>query len=292
MAIKASFSAGETTVSVGGLFQWDYGQVLEIECADINFEIMEVHFACPGMTVALPRPCTFVNGVGTVPIPDQCLEQEDTITAWLCRIDDTQSHTIKTIIFPITKRTKPIRTREIPTELVDRYTELISEVGETIDALKTGNITAAKATLAETANRANTAKNAENASHAISAGNAENANFAVKAGEVNMALIDTCTVSKGASTSTLVELNTPYFVVCKLKHGSTTEVFSGMMTLTGEYANYYHILSLDDDISLKIIYGTSGSGVSIRDSVDNIDTDYSGTVYFYKFGSLVESEAI
>ena len=71
MAIKVAFKAGEASVIVQGLYQWDYGQSLEIECPDIGYEIVEAHFACPNMTMAIPRPCTFNNGVGTVAIPDQ-----------------------------------------------------------------------------------------------------------------------------------------------------------------------------------------------------------------------------
>ena len=130
MAIKVVFASGEHSVSVQGLYQWDYGQTLEIECAEIGYEIMEVHFACPNMTEALPRPCTFTNGVGTVPIPDQCLEQNNPITAWICRVDETQSHTVKTITLPLTKRTRPARTHDVPTELVDKYEELLVEVQE------------------------------------------------------------------------------------------------------------------------------------------------------------------
>lgn len=175
MAIKAVFPTGKDTISVSGLFQWDYGQILEIESADIGSEIMEVHFACKNMTEAIVRSCSFTDGVGTVVIPDQCLEQSSTITAWLYRIVGTQGHTIKTISLQITERTRPSIVREIPQIISDRYTELITEINESIDNLENGNVTVARAIDADKAAFATSAGNAANANHAVSADNATNA---------------------------------------------------------------------------------------------------------------------
>ena len=46
MAIKVVFPTGASSITVAGLYQWDYGQTLEIECPEIGSEIVEVHFAC------------------------------------------------------------------------------------------------------------------------------------------------------------------------------------------------------------------------------------------------------
>ena len=46
MAIKVVFPANTSSITVAGLYQWDYGQTLEIECPEIGSEIVEVHFAC------------------------------------------------------------------------------------------------------------------------------------------------------------------------------------------------------------------------------------------------------
>lgn len=178
MAIKVSFLQGEDTTTVSGLYQWDYGQVLEIECADIGSEILEVHFASPNMTEAIVRPCTFANDIATVPIPDECLEQATKLTAWVYKVDSTQGHTIKKIILPITARTRPSLSRDIPAETIDKYGELIQEINEAVDALEKGNITAAKATHAVSADSATTAQNAGSASYATSAGSAITANHA------------------------------------------------------------------------------------------------------------------
>ena len=281
MAIKVVFQAGENAVVVQGLYQWDYGQTLEIECAEIGFEIMEVHFACPSMTMAIPRPCTFNNGVGTVPIPDQCLEQGEAITAWICRIDNTQGHTIKSITLPITKRTKPIRTHEVPAELVDKYSELILEVGETVDALKSGNIIAAKALYADNASRANTAKNAENASYSATAVTANQANYATSAGAINMRLITSCAITAGKGTlGEVLENNTPYLIIFE----SSGDIGSGVIICksTDTYCGCAINLTYAAYIRGKGVIIASGEQTSAPTAASYAE----GTLYVYTFGYI------
>lgn len=177
MAIKVQFPVGESNVTAGGLYQWDYGQVLEIECTEIGSEILEVHFACPNMSEAIVRSCTFSNGVGTVTIPDECLEQTSSITAWLCRRDSAQRRTIKTIVLPLTTRTRPGNMLDdVPVSYTDAVGQLIEEVNEAVDALENGNVTVAKATTADTAGHATTAGSATSATYATSAGRAVSLN--------------------------------------------------------------------------------------------------------------------
>lgn len=175
MAIKVLFPAGSNSVSVSGLFQWDYGRVLEIESADIGSEIMEVHFSCESLPEAIVRPCSFSNGVGTVTIPDECLEQTATIRAWIYRVVGTEGYTIKTITIPITTRTRPSVKREIPQGFSDKYTELITEVNEAVENLESGNVTAKNATNAANASYAAVAGSAKSAEYSSSAGNAASA---------------------------------------------------------------------------------------------------------------------
>ena len=175
MALKASFPQGTDLITVNGLFQWDYGQELEIESSDIGSEIVEVHFASPNMIEAIVRSCSFSNGVGTVIIPDTCLEQSKTISAWVYQISGTQGHTTKTILLPITERTRPSLAPDIPAVVYDKYTELITSINEAVDALEKGNVTAAKAVDATNANYAASAGNAGTATYATSAGSATQA---------------------------------------------------------------------------------------------------------------------
>lgn len=178
MAIKAHFPAGENTITVNGLYQWDYGQVLEIEAVDMGSETVEVHFACANMSEAIVRPCTLTVGVGTVTIPDDCLEQSSPITAWVYEIVGTQGKTRKVITLPIVARTRPSVARDIPQEVSNRYTELITEVNEAVNALESGNVIAKRAENATLADRATSAGNASSANYAVSAGNATSANRA------------------------------------------------------------------------------------------------------------------
>lgn len=180
MAIKVVIPENTTNIQVGGLYQWDFGQTLEIECNELGSEIMEVHFACSGMTEAIVRSCSFSAGIGTVTIPDKCLEQASPITAWIYSISDTQGHTVKTITLPIIARTRPSTSRDVPTEYVDKYAEALTEINEAINNLENGTVVAAEATHAVSADNATTAGSATSASYSTSAGRAGHATTANK----------------------------------------------------------------------------------------------------------------
>lgn len=181
MAIKVNIPNGQNVATVSGLYQWDYGQVLEIESADLGSIVAEVHFACSSMSEAIVRPCTFSAGIGTVTIPDECFEQSSNITAWIYEISGTQGRTRKTLTIHVTARTRPSAGHDIPTEISDKYTELITEVNEAIDALENGDVIAKKANEAVTANTAISAGNASTANHALSADTAGTATHAESA---------------------------------------------------------------------------------------------------------------
>ena len=178
MAIKVSFPSDTDSVTVRGLYQWDYGQTLELELFDIGTEIAEVHFACEGMNEAIVRPCSFVNGLGSVTIPNHCLEQASTIKAWIYRTDGTQGHTTKMVSLPVNARTRPAKTQDIPQEYVSEYALLIESVNSLINELENGNVTVKNAKNAETAGQANSAKTASQAG---------TANYSVSSGTANVA---------------------------------------------------------------------------------------------------------
>lgn len=147
MNLKAIIPSGQTEITVNGLHQWDYGRKLEIHSDELP-ALIEVHFACSGMTEAVVRSCAVVDGVATADIPDHCIEQTTPIVAWIYCIDDTSGKTERTIIMPIIARTKPAPSPSVPTFVSDKYTELIGAVNEQIGALQDGRVTAAKATKA------------------------------------------------------------------------------------------------------------------------------------------------
>lgn len=178
MALKVLLPAEKLPVLEGSLYQWDYGRVLEIECEEIGSEIVELHFACQGMPEAIVCLCTFSNSVGTVTIPNQCLEQTRPITVWIYKIEGTEGQTIKTFTLPITARTRPSKAYNIPTEYDDIYAQAVTKIDEAINDIEKGNVKAANAIKADNADYATSAGNAESASYATSAGNANTANTA------------------------------------------------------------------------------------------------------------------
>lgn len=180
MAIKIEFLAGQTEKKASPLYQWDYGQTLEIESLDLP-PLIEVHFACPNMKEAIVHPCSVSNGVASVTIPNRCLEQADTITAWVYEINGTTGCTTKTILIPVVARTRPGRNEEIPQDVSDKYTELITEVNEAVGSITSGDLMVGRAAHATSADRAAEAHMAHTTPYA------ESAAFATGAGVANSA---------------------------------------------------------------------------------------------------------
>lgn len=278
MAIKVVFPTGTDSVSVSGLFQWDYGQVLEIESAELGSEIVEVHFACPSMNEAIVRPCSFSNGVGTVTIPDQCLEQTSKITAWIFKIEGTQGRTIKTITLSVTGRTRPSKTQDVPTENIDKYTELITEVNEAVEALESGNVKAAKAV------------NADNATHAATAGNAESANYATSAGNANRAATAESVIAVPTNLAVSCEVSSHYGEV-----PSESMPFGELVAVVFEDASEEKHIGVYFDYGLGFYYTRIGEYVMeveptidvsgfylTRDGYER--DDINGTLKFYRLG--------
>ena len=229
MAIKALIPAGQDDITVSGLYQWDYGQVLEIESIDLGSKVAEVHFACANMSEAIVRPCTFTMGVGTVAIPDDCLEQESSITAWVYEIEGTQGRTRKVITLPIIARTRPSVARDIPQEISNRYTELITEVNEAVDALESGNVVAKQAEHATLADKATSAGNASSANYAVSAGSADTATRA-------NALVKTLVSEKSNGTGSVIIRFAGIYAIEYAKNDGT-----------GRVSTLFYIPTLDRD---------------------------------------------
>ena len=144
MALIAMIPSGMTEITVNGLHQWDYGQQLEIHATDLP-GLVEVHFAYAGMTDAVVRPCDMVGGVGTVAIPDACLEQTAPIMAWVYEKDGATGATVKTITLKVTPRARPTASAAPPPETIDQYTEAVTAMNEAVGKVADGRITAAKA---------------------------------------------------------------------------------------------------------------------------------------------------
>ena len=212
MAIKAKFTVGATSATTSPLHQWDYGQVLEIEAADLPTENVEVHFSCSGMSEAVIHNCNFLTGVCTVVIPNECLEQSHPITAWVYEIKGTTGTTTKTINIPIIARTRPASSKVIPEEISDKYSELITQVNDAIDSLENGEVLVGKAKTAEKAVNATAAENASSSAHA---------NYATEARHADTATV-VAPVEINSDVATEVKIETPgiYIVEARTTNGS------------------------------------------------------------------------
>lgn len=177
MAIRVTLSSGITSAKTTSLFQWDYGQQLEIVSDDLP-SFVEVHFACKGMSEAVVVPCSMPDGTGVVTIPDSCLEQSTDITAWVYSVDGTQGNTVKTITIPIVSRIRPGRSETLPQGFSDQYTELISQINDAIGDLRDGTVIVKKAQTADLATKATSATNASFANDAQKAVDAQKATVA------------------------------------------------------------------------------------------------------------------
>lgn len=195
MSLKIVFPADRASVTSSSLYQWDYGQILEIESADL-LPIVEVHFACVGMTEAIVRPCAVNNGLATVAIPDICLEHAGTIMAWVFEINGTEGMTRKTITIPVISRVKPSPGTDIPTAVYDRYSELVTEINEAVTALTAGNVTVAQAKNANYAAEAGHANSASTADTAKTANSTANASWASRAGRLSISQKTSATISE------------------------------------------------------------------------------------------------
>ena len=281
MAIKVVIPENTTNITVGGLHQWDYGQVLEIECVELGSEIMEVHFACLGMTEAIVRPCTFANGVGTVTIPDRCLEQASNITAWVYQINGTQGHTVKTITLPIVARIRPSKSQDVPTEYINKYAEALTEINEAVNALENGTVTAAKATHALNADNATTATSAASATYATSAGSATtagSATSATRASSISVSLTASCKITNGKGTA---PDNLAHDNIYLVRLVETNNALSGICF-------WDNLSELNNSPigfgSLGFVTGGGGRELHIVDGDGNLYGN--GTLEFYKLGGV------
>ena len=103
----AKFNEGINEITVPGLVQWDSGQKLAIELPTIPSKL-EIHFAQHKLSkTALVVDATIENGVIIAPIPNILLQASTGVYAWICRIDESDYKTIKSIYMPVEARPKP-----------------------------------------------------------------------------------------------------------------------------------------------------------------------------------------
>lgn len=129
-------------ISVTGLYGYDFGQILEIEGAELP-EGFEVHFQNgTGSPITVAGTYDSENEVGIVPIPDECLQQEvNSFNAWLWVEDEKSGKTLKTITFYLQQREKPSNIPPIGSVTeIKGYADYVKENAEKVtEAEQTAN---------------------------------------------------------------------------------------------------------------------------------------------------------
>lgn len=299
MSVRATFSADAKSVTTKALYQWDYGQLLEIEATDLP-SIIEVHFSCSGMNEAIVTSCSVADGLGVITIPNSCLEQSSQITAWVYEIEGAQGRTTKMITIPVTARMRPGRTEEIPQEIKDKYTELIEQVNDALGTLANGTVITKRAENADKADYATSAGNASSAAYATSSGSAaqaDKANSALSANVAQTALLSTPIVAWAETEESQVARNSsaPYVFTAPGKY----LIKVGITDTSSEYIAYcgvdIWIIDLKETATTSltysgdtftITYNTSTKTLSVES--DNDSSDYGCEIL--RIGQLVSLE--
>lgn len=105
--IKAVFEKCENYTTAYGLYQWDYGQTLEIYGIDTVTDAIEAHFTNAGLNKALVVPVSKDVDHLTASIPNTLLETGENITVYVYIDNDVYGKTVKTILLPVKKRVMP-----------------------------------------------------------------------------------------------------------------------------------------------------------------------------------------
>ena len=271
MAIKVNIPAGVASVTIDPLYQWDYGQVLEIESGDALSDVFEVHFSCLDMSDAIVRSCSSSSGCA-VEVPNTCLEQSCDITAWIYEIDATSGRTLKTITIPIIERPRPNRSGEITENISNAYTEVITTINDVVEELKSGNIVLKKAETAvtsQTAQNANNANTADSARWALNASNAEYANLTNRA--TTAANAEKVNDLQIKMVGTVLKLDDEIISRKKLLFSGSKTVSSEDATIdltssvaSGDVIEFHYNVSWGANSYYRFVVGNIGNHVSTR----------------------------
>ena len=104
--LEAIFNETTITVTLTGLFQWDFGQKLYIKGLSLP-EVLEVHFANNREKEAIVRTAITQGDYSVVSIPDEMLEKNADIIAYVYLVGNDYGETIRSVILKIEPRLKP-----------------------------------------------------------------------------------------------------------------------------------------------------------------------------------------
>lgn len=134
MAIIAEIIEGKSSVTVYGLWQFDYGQQLEIRGLSGLPAITPVHFAIEDAESAEIRTGTYADGVLTCAIPDAVLRQASPVWAYVYIDNGESGQTIKAVRICITPRAEP--SEVVTPEQKSAFGEMVAELNGLIAAVE------------------------------------------------------------------------------------------------------------------------------------------------------------
>ena len=125
--LVANFTRKDEEIELDGLWQYDYGQKLQINGLNLP-AIFEVHFFWQGLENAKIMTGHTENGVSSVDIPNEALIQRRVITAYIYLSSAEEGETTNTIQMLVNKRPAP-QGFETP-EDIDLFHYTIATVAE------------------------------------------------------------------------------------------------------------------------------------------------------------------
>ena len=104
--LEAIFGETTETVTLSGLYQWDYGQKLYIKGLNLP-STLEIHFSNKKVNEAIVMVATTEGEYTIVDIPNKLLEENKDIIAYIFYTHATEGKTLKKVVLKVEERTKP-----------------------------------------------------------------------------------------------------------------------------------------------------------------------------------------
>ena len=147
LKLEAYFPQEVAEIRLNSLTQWDKDVLLHISGDDLP-EAFEIHIGYEGIFEAFRFPLQKVDGVATIKIPNELLQQTRNVVAWVYVIDSEGCKTTKTIIIPLEKREKPVdyETAIEPSQKAN-IEQLLEKVNELIKHFEEGESSTLQSTI-------------------------------------------------------------------------------------------------------------------------------------------------
>lgn len=188
--------------------------------------------------------------------------------------------------------------------MVDLYTKLIVDVNKAIDPIENGATVVAKAAHAAEAENAENVRNSGNATHADSANSAEVATFSSAVANMDLPLAGTSTVKNNGIGSECFLEDGVYLVVYQCDYTSAVYQYkhnpSGVLAVKAGLPTLCRLAQRLNNTSGASVRYDPRTGLSVfrcckeisgGGLYENFSDNSSGTLYFYKIGTLEQEES-